>query len=99
MLFRSQGRMNVEVAAFPNRAFYGGLLQPVGLEHQTGDVYKRQHLTRPSRIAAIPIGYADGLNRHLGNGHAYCLVNGQRAPYAVSYTHLDVYKRQVYRRY
>ena len=38
-------------------------------------------MTRPSRIAAIPIGYADGLNRHLGNGHAYCLVNGQRAPY------------------
>lgn len=38
-------------------------------------------LTRPSRIAAIPIGYADGLNRHLGNGNAYCLVNGQRAYY------------------
>ena len=38
-------------------------------------------LTRDSRIAAIPIGYADGLNRHLGNGHAYCLVNGQKAPY------------------
>ena len=38
-------------------------------------------LVRPSRIAALPIGYADGLNRHLGNGHAYCLVNGQRAPY------------------
>ncbi|TWJ18118.1 AAA domain-containing protein [Bacteroides zoogleoformans] len=31
-----QGRMNVEVAAFPNRAFYGGLLQPVGLPHQQG---------------------------------------------------------------
>lgn len=31
-----QGRMNVEVAAFPNRAFYGGLLRPVGLAHQTG---------------------------------------------------------------
>lgn len=42
---------------------------------------RKGHLTRPSRIAAIPIGYADGLNRHLGNGHAYCLVNGQRAPY------------------
>ena len=26
-------------------------------------------LQRDSRIAAIPIGYADGLNRHLGNGH------------------------------
>lgn len=38
-------------------------------------------LERDSRIAAIPIGYADGLNRRLGNGHAYCLVNGQKAPY------------------
>ena len=42
---------------------------------------RRGHLTRDSRIAALPIGYADGLDRHLGNGHAYCLVNGQRAPY------------------
>lgn len=42
---------------------------------------RKGHLTRPSRIAALPIGYADGLNRHLGNGHAYCLVNGQKAPY------------------
>ena len=42
---------------------------------------RKGHLTRPSRIAALPIGYADGLNRRLGNGHAYCLVNGQRAPY------------------
>ncbi|MCR4914224.1 MAG: bifunctional UDP-N-acetylmuramoyl-tripeptide:D-alanyl-D-alanine ligase/alanine racemase [Prevotella sp.] len=38
-------------------------------------------LTRDSRIAAIPIGYADGLNRHLGNRHGYCLVNGQKAEY------------------
>ena len=38
-------------------------------------------LSRPSRIAAIPIGYADGLNRHLGRGVGYCLVNGQKAPY------------------
>ena len=38
-------------------------------------------LDRPSRIAAIPIGYADGLNRHLGNRHGYCLVNGQKADY------------------
>lgn len=38
-------------------------------------------LQRDSRIAAIPIGYADGLNRHLGNGHCYCLVNGKKAPY------------------
>ena len=38
-------------------------------------------LTRDSVIAAIPIGYADGLNRHLGRGRCYCLVNGQKAPY------------------
>ncbi len=38
-------------------------------------------LTRDSRIAALPIGYADGLNRKLGNGKGYCIVNGQKAPY------------------
>ena len=42
---------------------------------------RRTILDRPSRIAAIPIGYADGLNRHLGNRHGHCLVNGQPAPY------------------
>ncbi len=42
---------------------------------------RKGYLNRASRIASIPIGYADGLNRHLGNGHAYCLVNGQKAPY------------------
>ena len=42
---------------------------------------RKGKITRPSRIAAIPIGYADGLNRHLGNGNAYCLVNGQKAYY------------------
>ncbi len=31
-----QGRMNEEVAAFPNRAFYGGRLQTLGLPHQSG---------------------------------------------------------------
>ena len=38
-------------------------------------------LARDSRIAALPIGYADGLNRHLGNGKGYCIVNGKKAPY------------------
>ena len=42
---------------------------------------RKGRLERDSRIAAIPIGYADGLNRHLGNGNAFCLVNGQKAPY------------------
>ena len=42
---------------------------------------RRGKLTRDSRIAAVPIGYADGLNRKLGNGRGHCIVNGQKAPY------------------
>lgn len=42
---------------------------------------RRTVVEKPSRIAAIPIGYADGLDRHLGNRTGYALVNGQKAPY------------------
>lgn len=49
--------------------------------HDTVGYSRKGTLTRNSRIAALPIGYADGLNRHLGNRNAYCLVNGKRAPY------------------
>lgn len=38
-------------------------------------------LARPSRIATLPIGYADGLDRRLGRGAGYCLVKGREAPY------------------
>ena len=37
-------------------------------------------LTRASVIATIPIGYADGLNRHLGEGRWSMLVAGKAAP-------------------
>ena len=42
---------------------------------------RMSYVKRDSRIAIIPIGYADGLDRKLGCGRAYCLVNGRRAPY------------------
>ena len=42
---------------------------------------RRTVLDRDSLIGAIPIGYADGLDRHLGNRHGYCIVAGQRAEY------------------
>ena len=42
---------------------------------------RRTTLERDSRIAAIPIGYADGLDRHLGNRHCHCLVAGKKADY------------------
>ncbi|WP_165154221.1 bifunctional UDP-N-acetylmuramoyl-tripeptide:D-alanyl-D-alanine ligase/alanine racemase [Parabacteroides sp. ZJ-118] len=35
---------------------------------------------RDSRIAILPIGYADGLDRHLGNGGGEVLIRGQRCP-------------------
>jgi len=37
-------------------------------------------ITKPSRIGVIPIGYADGLRRQLGNGAACFWVNGKAAP-------------------
>lgn len=50
-------------------------------QEETVGYSRKGRLERDSRIAAIPIGYADGLNRRLGNGRAWCLVNGRRAPY------------------
>lgn len=50
-------------------------------EEETVGYGRRGKLNRPSRIASVPIGYADGLNRHLGNRHGHCIVNGKEAPY------------------
>lgn len=36
--------------------------------------------TRRSRIATIPVGYADGLDRHLGRGAMSVFIRGQRCP-------------------
>lgn len=37
-------------------------------------------LSTESIIAVVPVGYADGLNRALGNGNGSLIVNGQKAP-------------------
>jgi len=42
---------------------------------------RKGRIEHDSLIAAIPIGYADGLNRRLGNRRCYCLVNGRKAAY------------------
>lgn len=41
---------------------------------------RRTILERDSRIATIPIGYADGMNRHFGRGNISVRVNGKDAP-------------------
>jgi alanine racemase len=41
---------------------------------------RRATAKRPTQLAIIPIGYADGLDRHLGNGHGQVLINGNICP-------------------
>ena len=49
-------------------------------EGDTVGYNRRWTAQRPSRIAIISIGYADGLNRHLGYGNGRVMVNGHLAP-------------------
>ena len=43
--------------------------------------YSRRWIAeRKTRVAIIPIGYADGLSRRLGNGKGHLLLNGYLAP-------------------
>ena len=43
--------------------------------------YSRKGVIRGKRkIATIPIGYADGMNRHFGNGAVEVIINGKKAP-------------------
>ena len=41
---------------------------------------RKSYTTRPSRIAVIPVGYADGLNRHFSNRVGNVFVKGKRVP-------------------
>jgi len=43
--------------------------------------YNRRWIaSRPSRIAIIPIGYADGFNRHLGYEQGHVIISGHEVP-------------------
>jgi alanine racemase len=35
---------------------------------------------KPTRVATIPIGYADGISRHWGNGVGFVVINNKKAP-------------------
>jgi len=41
---------------------------------------RKSYVKRDSRIAAIPIGYADGFRRSLGNGVGEVIIRGKRCP-------------------
>jgi alanine racemase len=42
---------------------------------------RRGRVERVSRIAVLPIGYADGLDRRLGNGNGNVLLNNKKVPF------------------
>lgn len=59
------------------------ILQIKDLKPNDGAIGYGQHgLIAPegTRIATIPVGYADGIDRHLGCGHASFSLNGHRVP-------------------
>jgi alanine racemase len=41
---------------------------------------RKGKIERPSVIAIVPVGYADGINRHLGNGKGKFIINGIKVP-------------------
>ena len=52
-------------------------------EYEAGETIgysRRGKIEKQSRIGVVPIGYADGLKRQLGNGNTCFYVNGQAAP-------------------
>lgn len=49
-------------------------------EDETVGYGRKGVLERDSRIAVIPVGYADGLNRHLSRGVGEMMVGGKRVP-------------------
>jgi alanine racemase len=47
--------------------------------HESVGYMRNGKVETETRIAVIPIGYADGFNRKLGNGNGTVYINGQRA--------------------
>ncbi len=41
---------------------------------------RKGKITKPTTIAVVPIGYADGLNRQLGNGIGHLYINNKPVP-------------------
>ncbi len=67
----------------PVASFKCKILQIKHLKPQDGTIgYGRMGHISPdgTDIAIIPVGYADGIDRHLGNGHCSFMLNGRRVP-------------------
>ncbi|MEW5767004.1 MAG: alanine racemase [bacterium] len=70
----------LKIDLYPAMSFKTQIIQlkwwPSGSPISYGGTYRTN---RPARVATLPVGYADGYNRELGN-KAYVLIGGQRLP-------------------
>jgi len=64
----------------PLGAYRTKISQIKQLDGGTVGYSRKGEIKRQSTIATIPLGYADGLNRRLGNGNAKFLLNGHLVP-------------------
>lgn len=72
-----------EVKLSPVASLKCKILQIKHLQHNDGTIgYNRKGQIAPggTDIATIPVGYADGIDRRLGCGHASFSLNGHRVP-------------------
>lgn len=72
-----------DVKLSPVASFKCKILQIKHLKPEDGTIgYGRCGHIAPdgTDIAIIPVGYADGIDRHLGNGHCSFMLNGRRVP-------------------
>lgn len=72
-----------DVKLAPVASFKCKILQIKHLKPEDGSIgYGRHgHISADGTVTAtIPVGYADGIDRHLGCGHCSFLLNGKRVP-------------------
>lgn len=72
-----------EVKLAPVASFKCKILQIKHLKPEDGSIGYGRHgqiAESGTVIATIPVGYADGIDRHLGCGHCSFLLNGKRVP-------------------
>ena len=66
----------------PALAFGPGLGRSPDIGGRAAELWTLRALTRDATIVTVPFGYADGYPRHLFEGGAHVLINGQRYPLA-----------------
>lgn len=49
-------------------------------KHETVGYSRKGAMNREGNVAIVPIGYADGLDRKLGNGNGWAFVGGKKVP-------------------